>query len=67
MFSITLTTLAMSLMGWRGVTIPNVYIANFFFTAGFGMCIAAQWEMAIGNGFAYTTLVGFGEFLFDSS
>lgn len=33
-FSTTLTTLALSLMEWRGVTITNVYIGNFFFVAG---------------------------------
>lgn len=33
-FSTTLTTLALSLMEWRGVTTTNVYIGNFFFVAG---------------------------------
>ena len=33
-FSTTLTTLSLSLMEWRGVTITNVYIGNFLFAAG---------------------------------
>ena len=33
-FSTTFTTLSLSLMEWRGVTITNVYIGNFFFAAG---------------------------------
>ena len=33
-FSTTLTTLALSLMEFRGVTITNVYIGNFLFVAG---------------------------------
>jgi hypothetical protein len=31
-FATTLTTLSLSLMEWRGVTITNVYIGNFFFS-----------------------------------
>lgn len=60
MFAVTLTTLAMSLMEWRGVTITNVYVANFFFSAGIAMFVTAQWEMAIGNGFSYTVFAAFG-------
>lgn len=33
-FSTTLTTLSLSLMGFRGVDITNVFIGNFFFVAG---------------------------------
>lgn len=33
-FATTLTTLSLSLMEWRGVTVTNVFIGNFFFTAG---------------------------------
>lgn len=33
-FATTLTTLSLSLMEWRGVTVTNVYIGNFFFVAG---------------------------------
>lgn len=49
-------------MEWRGVTITNVYVANFFFAAAFGLVVTAQWEMALGNGFAYTVFSAFGLF-----
>ncbi|KAL8710254.1 MAG: hypothetical protein Q9220_005186 [cf. Caloplaca sp. 1 TL-2023] len=80
-FSTTLTTLSLSLMEWRGVTITNVYIGNFFFVAGqapplavgrlvqythvdvgIGMVISAQWELVLGNTYAYTVLSAFGLF-----
>jgi succinate-acetate transporter protein len=63
-------------MEWRGVTITNVYIGNFFFgmlafqlpfpsltnllVAGIGMVISAQWELVLGNSFGYTALSAFG-------
>lgn len=59
-FATTLTTLSLSLMQWRGVTITNVYVANFFFVAALGLLISAQWEMSAGNGFAYTVYSAFG-------
>jgi succinate-acetate transporter protein len=49
-------------MEWRGVTTTNVYIANFFFIAAFGLVVTAQWEMAIGNGLAYSVYSAFGVF-----
>ncbi|EHK97412.1 putative Accumulation of dyads protein 2 [Glarea lozoyensis 74030] len=61
-FSTTLTTLSLSLMEWRGVTTTNVYIGNFFFVAGIGMVISAQWELVLGNSFGYTALSAFGFF-----
>lgn len=61
-FSTTFTTLSLSLMEWRGVTITNVYIGNFFFAAGIGMVISAQWELVLGNTYAYTVLSAFGFF-----
>ncbi|KAK2053131.1 hypothetical protein LY76DRAFT_620134 [Colletotrichum caudatum] len=61
-FSTTLTTLSLSLMEWRGVTTTNVYIANFFFLAAFGLLISAQWELAAGNGFGYSVFSAFGLF-----
>ncbi|KAK4693113.1 uncharacterized protein P7C71_g4223, partial [Lecanoromycetidae sp. Uapishka_2] len=61
-FSTTLTTLALSLMEWRGVTITNVYIGDFLFVAGIGMVISAQWELVLGNTYAYTVLSAFGFF-----
>ncbi|KAM3438649.1 hypothetical protein MY4824_003188 [Beauveria thailandica] len=61
-FATTLTTLSLSLMEWRGVTILNVYVANFFFVAAVGLLISAQWELSVGNGFAYTVYSAFGLF-----
>ncbi|KAJ3957190.1 hypothetical protein N0V92_006265, partial [Colletotrichum tropicale] len=61
-FSTTLTTLSLSLMEWRGVTTTNVYIANFFFLAAFGLLISAQWELTGGNGFGYSVFSAFGLF-----
>ena len=60
-FATTLTTLSLSLMEWRGVTTTNVYVANFFFIAAFGLVVTAQWELAIGNGLAYSVYSAFGE------
>ncbi|KAG2415896.1 hypothetical protein HFD88_007088 [Aspergillus terreus] len=61
-FGTTLTTLSLSLMEWRGVTTNNVFVANFFFIAAFGLVITAQWELSIGNGFSYTVFSAFGLF-----
>jgi len=61
-FSTTLATLSLSLMEWRGVTVENVFIGNFFFVAGIGMVISAQWELVLGNSFGYTALSAFGFF-----
>ncbi|KAM3558397.1 hypothetical protein MY1884_004026 [Beauveria asiatica] len=60
-FATTLTTLSLSLMEWRGVTILNVYVANFFFVAAVGLLISAQWELSVGNGFAYTVYSAFAK------
>ncbi|KAJ5180741.1 hypothetical protein N7492_003951 [Penicillium capsulatum] len=61
-FGTTLTTLSLSLMEWRGVTVDNVFVANFFFLSAFGLVVTAQWELAVGNGFAYTVFSAFGLF-----
>ncbi|KAI9923897.1 hypothetical protein ASPWEDRAFT_58691 [Aspergillus wentii DTO 134E9] len=61
-FGTTLTTLSLSLMEWRGVSTTNAYIGNFFFIAAFGLVVTAQWELSIGNGFAYTVFSAFGLF-----
>ncbi|CZR65660.1 related to Y.lipolytica GPR1 protein and Fun34p [Phialocephala subalpina] len=61
-FATTLTTLSLSLMGWRGVTVDNVFVGNFFFVAGIGMVVSAQWELVLGNSFGYTALSAFGFF-----
>jgi len=49
-------------MEWRGVTTNNVFVANFFFAAAFGLVVTAQWELSVGNGFAYTVFSAFGLF-----
>ena len=54
-------------MEWRGVTITNVYVANFFFAAAFGLVVTAQWELSVGNGFAYTVFSAFGELVWMGS
>ncbi|KAL4748894.1 hypothetical protein BDW72DRAFT_143822 [Aspergillus terricola var. indicus] len=61
-FGTTLTTLSLALMEWRGVTTTNAFVANFFFIAAFGLVVTAQWELSIGNGFAYTVFSAFGLF-----
>lgn len=61
-FATTLTTLSLSLMNWRGISITNVFIGNFFFVAGIGMVISAQWELVLGNSYGYTVLSAFGFF-----
>ena len=44
------------------MTVTNVYIGNFFFVAGIGMVISAQWELVLGNSYGYTVLSAFGEY-----
>ncbi|PVH78508.1 hypothetical protein DL98DRAFT_573101 [Cadophora sp. DSE1049] len=61
-FATTLTTLSFALMEWRGLSTTNVFIGNFFFVAGIGMVISAQWELVLGNSFGYTALSAFGFF-----
>lgn len=61
-FATTLTTLSLSLMGFRGVGTNNVFIGNFFFVAAIGMLISAQWELVVGNSYGYTVLSAFGLF-----
>lgn len=43
------------------MTIDNVFVANFFFLSAFGLVVTAQWELAVGNGFAYTVFSAFGK------
>lgn len=61
-FSTTLTTLSLALMGFRGVSVTNAFIGDFFGVAGIGMVITAQWEIVLGNTYAYTVLSAFGLF-----
>lgn len=49
-------------MGWRNISTNNVFIGNFFFVAGIGMVVSAQWELVLGNTYAYTVLAAFGFF-----
>ena len=61
-FATTLTTLSLALMGFRGVSVTNAFIGDFFAVAGIGMVIAAQWEILLGNTYAFTVLSAFGPF-----
>lgn len=61
-FATTLTTLSFALMGWRGMSVTNAFIGNFFGVAGIGMVVSAQWEIVLGNTYAYTVLSAFGLF-----
>ncbi|KAB8336689.1 hypothetical protein FH972_021000 [Carpinus fangiana] len=61
-FATTLTTLGCALMGFRGVSTTNAFIGNFLAVAGIGMVITAQWELVLGNTYAYTVLSAFGFF-----
>lgn len=63
-FATTLTTLSFSLMGWRGLSASNAVLGNYFGVAGIGMVISAQWELVLGNTYAYTVLSAFGLFYF---
>jgi succinate-acetate transporter protein len=63
-FATTLTTLSFALMGWRGLSVTTAFIGNFFGVAGIGMVVSAQWELVLGNTYAYTVLSAFGLFYF---
>jgi succinate-acetate transporter protein len=52
----------MALMGFRGVSVTNAFVGNFFGVAGIGMVISANWEIVLGNTYAYTVLSAFGLF-----
>lgn len=41
--AVTLSCLASSFMGWRGVNSPTLYVGNLFFFAGLYMFVAYQW------------------------
>ena len=49
-------------MGWRNLSSNNVFIGNFFFVAGIGMVVSAQWELVLANSYGYTVLSAFGLF-----
>ncbi|KAK5170103.1 uncharacterized protein LTR77_004687 [Saxophila tyrrhenica] len=53
---------SVALMGFRGVGVTNAFIGDFFGVAGIGMVVTAQWEIVLGNIYAYTVLSAFGFF-----
>lgn len=61
-FATTLTTLSFALMGWRGLSLTTAFVGNFLAVAGIGMVVSAQWELVLGNTYAYTVLSAFGLF-----
>ena len=61
-FATTLTTLSLSLMGWRDLSSNNVFVGNFALLGGVAMLLTAQWELVLGNSYAYTVLSAFGLF-----
>lgn len=44
------------------MSVTTAFIGNFFGVAGIGMVISAQWEIVLGNTYAYTVLSAFGLF-----
>jgi succinate-acetate transporter protein len=63
-FSTTLTTTSFALMGFRGLGLTTAFVGNFLAVAGIGMVISANWELVLGNTYAYTVLSAFGFFYF---
>ena len=61
-FATTLTTLSLALMEFRGVTVTNAFVGDFFGVAGIGMVLSAIFELLLGNTYAYTVLAAFGLF-----
>lgn len=59
-FATTITTLSCALVEWRGLTMANAFIGNFFFIAGIGMVLSAQWELVRGNSYNYTVFSAYG-------
>ena len=45
-------------------TNPTPHTGDFLAVAGIGMVITAQWELVLGNTYAYTVLGAFGFFYF---
>lgn len=61
-FATTLLTVSLAMMDFRGVQTQTLFIGNLCFVAGIGLLISAQWEMVLGNTFAYTVLSAFALF-----
>ncbi|OMP87993.1 Protein alcS [Diplodia seriata] len=49
-------------MEWRGLSTANAFVGNFFFIAGIGMVLSAQWELVRGNSYNYTVFSAYGMF-----
>lgn len=49
-------------MEWRGLTTANAFIGDFFFIAGIGMVLSAQWELVRGNSYNYTLFSAYGDY-----
>lgn len=61
-FATTITTLACALVEWRGLSTANAFVGNFFFIAGIGMVLSAQWELVRGNSYNYTVFSAYGDY-----
>ncbi|KAJ5108746.1 hypothetical protein N7456_005421 [Penicillium angulare] len=61
-FATTLLTLSLAMMGFRGVSVQDIFIGNFCFVGCFALLISAQWEIVRGNTFGYTVFSAFGLF-----
>lgn len=59
-FATTLITVSFAMMNLRDVSVQTLNIGNLCFVASVGLLISAQWEMARGNTFSYTTLSAYG-------
>lgn len=49
-------------MEWHGLSTANAFVGNFFFIAGIGMVLSAQWELVRGNSYNYTVFSAYGMF-----
>lgn len=61
-FATTITTLSCALMEWHGLSTANAFVGNFFFIAGIGMVLSAQWELVRGNSYNYTVFSAYGDY-----
>lgn len=64
-FATTLLGVSLTFLSCRGVNNEAVHVGNLCFVAGIGLLISAQWEMRVGNTFAYTVFSAFGEYYKD--
>ena len=63
-FAVTLTTLSLAMMGFRGLSVDNenLFMGNLCFVACIGLLISAQWAMYMGDTFFFTVLTTFSGF-----